>query len=134
MPQISPDYWENLVAVILGFAILALIIERALYQIFDSRLWRHLEEWLAKQVGGEFLDPKPWIAALVSIVIVVKFRLDMIAMIFRRAQPQLLSMIVTGLFVAGGSTGIYKFFKRARQLKQKTLEEELKKSKTTDSG
>jgi len=134
MPQISSDYWENLVAVLFAFAILALIIERALYQIFDSRLWRFIEERLKKQVGGEFLDLKPWISALVSIVIVVRFKLDMIAMIFKKTQPQLLSMIVTGFFVAGGSTGIYKFFKRARQLKQRTLEEELKKSEGTGSG
>jgi len=134
MPQISSDYWENLVAVLFAFAILALIIERALYQIFDSRLWRFIEERLKKQVGGEFLDLKPWISALVSIVIVVRFKLDMIAMIFKKTQPQLLSMIVTGFFVAGGSTGIYKFFKRARELKQKTLEKELKKSEGTGSG
>ena len=33
-------------------------------------------------------------------------------------SPHNISLIVTGLFLAGGNTGIYKFFKRARKLKE----------------
>ncbi len=118
MPIISEDYWANFVAIILAFCVLALIIERGLYQIFDSKLWKKFEEVEYKQVGGDYLDLKPWIAAMVSIVIVYKFKLDMIAMIFKLDEPQTISLFITGLFVAGGSTGIYKFFKRARELKE----------------
>ena len=46
MPKISPDYWENFVAIIAAFALLALIIERALYQIFDTKLWKKIEKLL----------------------------------------------------------------------------------------
>lgn len=118
MPTISEDYWANFAAIVLAFSVLALIIERGLYQIFDSKLWKKFEEEQNKQLGGDYLDLKPWIAAIVSIVIVYKFKLDMIAMIFKLDEPQTISLVITGLFVAGGSTGIYKFFKRARELKE----------------
>ena len=118
MPEISPEYWENFVAIIIAFAFLALIIERALYQVFDTKLWKAIEKSLDKQVGGDYLDLKPWLSAAVSIVIVFKFKLDMIAMIFKLKETQDISLVVTGLFLAGGSTGIYKFFKQARKLKE----------------
>lgn len=117
MPQISPDYWENLFAVFLGFAILALIIERALYQVFDSKLWKRVEAWLDESAGGDFVDVKPWISVAVSMVVVFQLRLDMIGMIYRAEAPRNVTLVLTGLFVAGGSTGVYKFFRRARKLR-----------------
>ena len=122
MPEISTDYWENFVAIIVAFAVLALIIERALYQIFDTKLYTKIEETLDKQVGGDYMDMKPWIAAIVSIVIVYRLDLDMVAMIYEAEQSEHISLFVTGLFLAGGSTGIYKFFKRARKLKEAITE------------
>jgi hypothetical protein len=130
MPVISQDYWANLAAIIVGYAILALIIERGLYQIFDSKLWQKFEEVMNKQTGVDFIDLKPWISAAVSIWIVFKFKLDMIAMLFKVAEPQSISMVITGLFVAGGSTGIYKFFKRARVLKEAMNEQKIAIAKT----
>ncbi len=118
MPQISPDYWENFVAIIAAFAVLSLIIERALYQIFDTKLWGKLEKTLDEQAGGDYFDLKPWISVVVCIVIVYRLNLDMIAMIYKADRSHNISLIVTGLFLAGGSTGIYKFFKRARELKE----------------
>ncbi len=44
MIEISANYWENLFGVLLAFALLALTIERALYQIFDSKLWGLIEK------------------------------------------------------------------------------------------
>ena len=118
MPEISQDYWENFVAIILVFAMLALIIERALYQIFDTKLWVKIEEVLNKQTGYEGFDIKPWISSLVSIIVVYRLNLDMVAMIYNSDQSHNITLIITGLFLAGGSTGIYKFFKKARDLKQ----------------
>jgi len=117
MPEISQDYWENFVAIITAFAVLALVIERALYQIFDTKLWKKIENSLDEQAGGDYLDLKPWISAIVSIIIVYRLNLDMVAMIYEVDHSHNISLIVTGLFLAGGSTGIYKFFKRARKLK-----------------
>ena len=112
------NYWENLVAVLFAYAVLALIIERALYQVFDTKLWQKIEEALDKQAGGDFLDLKPWISVVVSLAIVFKYKLDMIAIVYGADSARIHSMIITGLFIAGGSTGIYKFFKRARKLKE----------------
>jgi hypothetical protein len=109
------------------FAFLALIIERALYQIFDSKLWKKFEETINQQTGSDFLDLKPWISVAVSIWVVIQLKLDMIAQIYQKAEPSLSTMILTGLFIAGGSTGIYKFFKRARKLKETINQEEIDK-------
>jgi len=125
MITISENYWENTIAILLAFAILALIIERALYQIFDLKLWQAFEDGLDKQVGGDFLDLKPWISVAVSMIIVFNLNLDMIAMIFEKKEPLTISLILSGLFIAGGSTGIYKFFKRARKLKEVALKEKI---------
>lgn len=118
MPEISQDYWENFVAIILAFAMLALIIERALYQIFDTKLWKKIEQILDKQTGYEGFDIKPWVSSAVSIMVVYRLNLDMVAMIYNVERSHNISLIITGLFLAGGSTGIYKFFKKARDIKQ----------------
>lgn len=118
MLQIRPDYWENLLAVFFAFAVLALVIERALYQVFDTKDWKSFEVWIARQAGGDFLDLKPWISVAVSMVIVFQFRLDMIGMLFSADGARTVSLALTGLFVAGGSTGVYKFFRRARKLRE----------------
>ena len=118
MPEISQNYWENFAAIVMAFAMLALIIERALYQIFDTRLWKKIEKILCKKTGYEDFDLKPWISSAVCITVVYRLDLDMIAMIYEADRSHHISLIVTGLFLAGGSTGIYKFFKNAREIKQ----------------
>ena len=117
MIEISEHYWENLIGVLLAFALLALTIERALYQIFDSKLWRLIEQKWDEQVGGDYMDLKPWISVAVSVTITLRLQVDFIAVVLERENVDLLSMILTGLFLAGGSTGIYKFLKRARKIK-----------------
>jgi len=121
----NPDYWENLVTIIVGIGILALIIERGLYQVFDSKLWKKVEEELDKQTGGDFMDLKPWISVIVSLLVVFTFKIDMIAMIFKEREPHNISLVITALFIAGGSTGIYKFLKRARELKEATQKQKI---------
>lgn len=125
MPTISPDYWENLVSIVVGIGILALIIERGLYQIFDSKLWKKVEEGLDRQTGGDFMDLKPWISVIVCLLIVFTFKIDMIAMIFKQQEPRDISLVITALFIAGGSTGIYKFLKRARELKEASQQQKI---------
>ena len=125
MIENSNDYWENLVGVLLAFALLALTIERALYQIFDSKLWKLIEKTLDNQTGGDYLDLKPWISVVVSVTIAFRLRVDFIAVVLERENEEFLSMILTGLFIAGGSTGIYKFLKRARQLKDAAAAKQL---------
>ncbi|MDP2885125.1 MAG: hypothetical protein Q8P51_08925 [Ignavibacteria bacterium] len=133
MPEISSNYWENLFEVIVGFAILALLIERGLYQIFDSRLWLKFESTLNKQVGGEYMDLKPWISIAVSITIVLQCNLDMVQTIFGRDESSPVSMVLTGLFVSGGSTGVYKFFKRVREMKDAVAGQKLAQAKSASA-
>ena len=117
MTEIPTEYWEKLIVVLLAFALLALTIERSLYQIFDSKLWRVIEEKLDEQAGGDFLDLKPWISVAVSVTIALRLQVDFIAVVLGKECVDFLSMVLTGLFLAGGSTGVYKFLKRARKIK-----------------
>ena len=88
MITISGDYWENLLGVLLAFALLALTIERALYQVFDSKLWRFIEKWIDGQVGGDFADLKPWISVGVSTLVAIRFshwlQVDFIAVVLKK--------------------------------------------------
>ena len=120
MIEISKDYLGNLTGVLLTFALLALMIERALYQIFDSKLWELIEKKLDEQAGGNYMDLKPWISVAVSVTITFRLNVDFIAVVLEREKADSLSMALTGLFLAGGSTGIYKFLKRARKIKDAT--------------
>ena len=121
MIEISENYWENLIGVLLAFALLALLIERALYQIFDSKFWKLIEENLDKQTGNDYMDLKPWISVAVSVTITLRLKVDFIAVVLQRKNEDFLSMVLTGLFLAGGSTGIYKFLKHAREIKDAAL-------------
>ena len=128
MIEISANYWENLIYVLGAFALLALTIERALYQIFDSKFWRQIERYVDGKAGGDYLDLKPWISVAVSLTLTLKLKVDVVATILNRNQPEFLSMVLSGLFLAGGSTGIYKFLKRARKLKDATAQEKISSS------
>ena len=132
IPVISVDYWENLVAIVVAFSVLALIIERGLYQIFDSKLWKKVEETMDRQTGGDFMDLKPWISVITSEIIVFSFKLDMISMLFNVSDTRTISLFITGLFIAGGSTSIYKFFKRARELKDAINKQAILKTETAE--
>ncbi len=135
MLQLSQNYWENFIAVLLAFAVLSLIIERALYQIFDSKIWKdYLEKRINDQLGADFFDIKPWISVAVSVSVVFKFKLDMIAVLFEKTEPKFLSMLITGFFIAGGSTGVYKFFKQLRKLREAHYHLEIFKKKAEEEG
>jgi len=113
MTESNAIAWEALLSTLVIFAFLALIIERALYQIFDSKLWQKFEEAINQQTGSDFLDLKPWIAAAVSILVVIQLQLDMIAQIYQKVKPSLSTMILTGLFISGGSTAGFTNFSSA---------------------
>ena len=71
------------------------------------------------------MDLKPWISVIVSLLVVFTVKIDMIAMIFKKSDPQNVSLVISSLFIAGGSTGIYKFLKRARELKEATQRQKI---------
>jgi len=122
---------ETFIEILMQFALLSLIIERSLYQVFDSKIWKdYIEKWIDNQIGRCFFDIKPFISICVSVSVIYRFKLDMIAnLLGKPEQPTLLSMLITGFFVAGGSTGVYKFFKQLRKLKEAHFELEMMKNK-----
>lgn len=130
MIEITPVYWENIIALLTAYAILALIIERALYHVFHTKLWGKIEEKIDEHYGGDFFDLKPWVSVAVSLAVVFKFELDMVASIYK-FKPQYLTMVLTALFISGGSTAFYEFFKKMRQLKKHEMEAKGIKKKDT---
>lgn len=118
---LGSDYWTNLMKIVIAFAVLAFIIERALYQIFDSKAWQSFENYIDKKFSKDALDLKPWISVIMSLFVVFQTNLDMIAVLFAK-DPTWSTLIITGLFLSGGSTGVYKFLKQLRQLKSHKIE------------
>jgi len=113
--MISDQYLENLAGILTAYAILAILVERALYQIFHSKAFTKLEELLDRQTSDAF-DLKPWLSMALCIKIATTIELDMVAELFRR-EPAQITTWVTGLFIAGGSSGVYAFWKNARTLR-----------------
>jgi hypothetical protein len=120
----ATELFERIMIILLEFAILALIIERSLYQVFDSKLWAVIEKRLDEIFGKYNMDLKPWVAIAISIATVHIMELDMIRKIFIKGyiegDTRALTKVLTGLFIAGGSTGVFKFFKRLRKLREIT--------------
>jgi hypothetical protein len=112
------NFFESAVMIVFYFAFLAIIIERSLYQIFDSKVWNYVEKKVDELVGDDSFDLKPWISIVVSIIVVFSMELDMVSMIFDKPETTPLTLIITGLFISGGSTGVYKFLKRVRELRE----------------
>jgi len=125
--DIAAFSWDNFFIWITGFAFLAILIERSLYQMFTLKLWKNLEDMIDKAVGGDYLDLKPIISALVAIYLVFTFDLDMIAFMFQKPTYRF-SKVLTGLFLAGGSKGVYKFLKRAREIRDLTYQQKISKT------
>ena len=118
MKTITTFSYENLMIWVTAFAILSLMIERALYQVYQTRLWKHIERKLDAFAGGDYADLKPWVSIAVCVYITYTMRLDLPAFLFEHIRkPDVVRMVLTGLFLSGGSTAIMWIFKRAGQVK-----------------
>lgn len=115
MNQLELFTWENLMIWATGFVFLSLMIERALFQVFQTKAYGHLEEYLDSR--GDYFDLKPWISKAVSIAIAISLDLDLPAFLFNQ-QPEVWRMLMTGLFLSGGSTAIFWILRRGREVKQ----------------
>ncbi len=108
---------EGLTQVVSVFALIAILIERSLYQVFDTKLYRRLERALDSAFGGDYMDLKPWVSSALCVFLAFQLDLDMIAMAVGLTAQAPVGYILTGLFLAGGSTGAFKMFKRIRDMK-----------------
>lgn len=128
---------------VMGMALFIIMIERALAQVFHTKLWKAIEEgidgFIRKHTNftkTDILDLKPWISSLTCILLVFNLNIDFFAFLFQTPSPAS-SKIATGLFVAGGSTGLVKTLKRYNKLKNAIHDSkiiELKNNKVKEQG
>jgi hypothetical protein len=120
MFALSADYYQNILAHLFVFVVVAIVIERALYQVFDMKLWRWLESALDRNLTGgqDLFDLKPWINKAVCIWLVFSFDVDMVSTIFVASASVPVTKIITGLWLSGGATGVYKTFKAIKERKK----------------
>lgn len=105
------ESWDAIAWILIRFGILSLVIERSLYIIFDSKPWRQLEDLIYKQVN--WIDLKPFVSIAVGILLVLIIRTDIVASLFT-GEPTTMGLVLTGLYIAGGSKGVFLMLKRFR--------------------
>ena len=111
---------QTVMAWLFGIGIFIILVEGALRQVFHTKLWRHAEKKWDEFTGTDILDLKPWISIMLCVALTVNMDLDLFAFLFQK-QFHWYSKIFTGLFVAGGSTGMHNTLKRIGRLKEATL-------------
>lgn len=117
------ENWNVLLWALVQFSILALVVERALYVIFEWKVFDRLEDFLFDR--GEWLDIKPLISGVVSIFIVTLMKVDMLAVLFGADDVTTPGMWITGLFVAGGSKAVFIMFKRLREIRDANVQAQI---------
>ncbi len=113
----------NFVAWVTGAMLFIIMMERAQAQIYQTKLWRAIEEHidiLVKKVfpnsRKDIFDLKPWISAAACVYIVFAINIDFFAFLFQTGSPWS-TKVATGLVVSGGSTGVVKMLKQYNTLK-----------------
>jgi len=114
------EYWESTLQTLFAFMVLSVVIERALYQIFNMAMWQKIEDFI-DSLSSNVLDLKPWVSIGICSSIVFKLKLDMIATLFDKT-PDTPTMMLTGLFLSGGSTTVYEFLKTMKQIREIKVE------------
>ena len=119
------ENWDAVLWILVRFAILSLVIERALYVVFEWALFEKLESILDSKIGIWF-DVKPAIAIAVSVLAIAELDIDLIAALF--ATPATTAgLVLTGLYVAGGSKAVFMMFDRFRELREAKATAEITK-------
>lgn len=122
----------NFIAWLMAMALFIVLVERALSQIFQTKLWRWVEVKWDAFTRTDILDLKPWISAGLCIFLVFDMGIDFFAFLFQKGS-HVSSKIFTGLFVAGGSTGLLKALRRWSELKTAIKDAEVTKLKNNTS-
>lgn len=122
--------YDEIIYLVTIFSMLSIIIERALYQIFDTKIWKKIENDIDSFFEIDYIDLKPIITIMLCVILVISLNMDIVIVIAKAfnnnsdINSTLLTNIISALFLAGGSTGVYKFFKRMREIKDLKLEKE----------
>ena len=136
--------WARVAEVLVAIMVLALLIERALAVLFESKFFLHNVQGkrLDTRSGSGETQPatpdiatetspgrgrehqgvgtfpiKELIAFVVAAVVCVVWKFDAISMIFLKEQTTVLGAVVTGGIVAGGSKASVKLFRDVMGIK-----------------
>lgn len=122
------ELWEQIINQLGLFLVLAIILERSLYQVFHTKLYGKAEIQIDDFFGGDFVDLKPWISIAVCIGVVFLLDLDMLALMFSRASHPF-TLIITGLFISGGATAFYHVFRQIKEAKKELRQAKIEAKK-----
>ncbi len=110
------ESWDAILWILIKVSILSLVIERALYVIFEWLVWGRVERFLEERLGAWF-DLKPPISMAVGVLLALLVRVDLVSLLFDSVEVTTAGMIVTGLYIAGGSKAVFLMFDRIRTLR-----------------
>lgn len=116
------ENWEGLTWAFVQYSALAIIIERALYVIFEWDAWRHLETRLQAEGAWYWLDLKPPISIAAGIGIAFALGLDIPHAIVGVDASAIWSTAASGLVLAGGSKGVFVMLARRREIRDAVAE------------
>ena len=106
------ESWDAIAWILIRFGILSLVVERSLYVVFESKPWERFE-LLISDHEASWLDLKPFISIAVGIVLVFIIQTDIVAALFT-GEPTTMGLVLTGLYIAGGSKGVFLMLRRFR--------------------
>ncbi len=118
------ENWNAILWILVKISILSLVIERALYVIFEWLVWGQLERFLETRLGAWF-DVKPPISMAVGIFLAFLVGIDLVSMLFSTVEATTAGMIVTGLYIAGGSKAVFLMFDRLRALRDAKVQAQI---------
>jgi len=109
----TTEYYELLVQALTMWGVAAIFLERSLYHIFDTKLWVKVHDYVEEKTS---VDLKPLIGFLSSWYLCNLFQFDLYAKAFGKPGSWV-TILFTGLAIAGGATGFFKALARLRQIK-----------------
>ena len=132
--QVDPSQyvlpWDTVFESLALVILLAFIVERVLAQFFETPRFIAYIERLKEQ---EKYSPKPLFASIISILITVIYKVDILAILVGLPQVSVMGCVVTGLLVAGGSKASIKLFRDFLDIKSNAYREsETRKKPTTN--
>ena len=130
--QVDPSQyvlpWDTVFESLTLVILLAFVVERVLAQFFETPRFIAYLERLEKE---DKFSPKPLFASVISIILTVIYKIDILAILVGLPQVSVVGCIVTGLLVAGGSKASIKLFRDFLDVKSNAYREAETRKKTT---
>lgn len=136
--------WARVAEVLVAITVLALLLERALAVLFESKFFLQVVQGKRPETDAQELPKsgrahsgigtfpiKELIAFVVAAIVCVIWKFDAVSMIFLKEQTTVLGAVITGGIVAGGSKASVKLFRDVMGIKstaRRLLDESAQKS------